>query len=311
MRQNILATLAFYDALDMPLKREEIFRFLIKINPDDNKVVGQLEIEKTVAQLLLEGNVRCREGHYFLFDKEYLVPLRQKKKEISEKKMSKAKKAVRWLAFLPFVRAVFTSGSLTFGNCDELSDLDILVVAKKGRIWTCRLLVSGKMSILGVRRKWFQKIAPDKICLNHYITDESLAIQFENIYNAQTYLNLKLLLAGDKNIVANFYRENEWLKKHLFFYEPTESSKEQIKVGFLARVAVVVGEWILNSKFGEWLENRARDYQTRRIEKNPLSKNPSGHIVYSNEQLAFHPDSPADEILRKYELNLEKIKNAE
>ena len=70
------------------------------------------------------------------------------------------------------------------------------------------------------------------------------------------------------------------------------------------------------SKIGNWLEKQAKKYQIRRIEKNPLTVatgpgaggHQSGHIVYSDEMLAFHPDSPEKEIIEKYIKNLNLLK---
>jgi len=328
MKHNILATLAYYDVLDMPLKAEEVLRYLIKVGPvvefpitakpretDFRKFhygagekheneIDLKKVKKTLDKLILDGIVDTDLGYYYFKDKDYLVPLRLKKERISIQKWKIAKRAIKWLAYVPYVEAIFASGTLAMNNCDELSDLDVLVVAKHGRIWTTRFLVSGMMSLLRVRRKWSDKIAPDKICLNHYITDKSLQIPFENIYNAQTYVNLKPILIRDPKIISRFYNENIWIEKYIV--DPVAPKTSNLKK--VNNWAVRIGEIILNSWIGNWLEVKLKKYQIRRIIANPLTTNPNGHIVYSDEMLAFHPDSPEEEVVKKYESLLARLK---
>lgn len=317
MRDNILATLAYYDVFDFPLKTDEVFRYLIKLNSSLNQEEISLEnIKKVLDQLVLDGRV-SREGppageagdYYFIDDKSYLVPLRLKRQKISLKKWVKAKKAVHWLKIVPYVEAVFASGSLALNNCDELSDLDVLIVAKCGHIWSTRLLVSGLLSFLGMRRRYFEKIAPDKICLNHYITGQSLRIPFESIYNAQNYINLKPILVRDPGIIKRFADENNWINNFVIGKWIITTNENLLKIGFFSKLFFSIGIAIFNNKFGNWFENFARRYQTGKIVRNPLTKHTNGHVIYDDNQLAFHPDSPEATIMEKYTSKLKLLRS--
>lgn len=314
MRDSVLATLVYYDVLDFPLKAEEVLRYLIKLDEGINGNIGVKDVRQELDQLVLDGTVGTDNGFYYLSDRNHLVPLRIKKEKISRKKWKKAKSAIKWLKFLPYVEAVFASGSLALGNCDELSDLDVLVVVRHGRIWLARLFVSGVLSLLRIRRKWSDKIAPDKICLNHYITDESLKIPFRNLYNAQTYANLRPLLLKNKIIFGDFYGQNSWLGNYLLnppdniSYDIMIYHKGDCDVSWVVSTVDLIWKLILNTTLGDWLEKIAKKYQIRRIENNPLTRSKIGHVVYSDEMLAFHPDSPESQIIQKYENNLEKLK---
>lgn len=320
-KNNILITLAYYDVLDFPLKAEEVLRYLIKtetlLSPEEINIGN---IKQTLDQLLLDKVVGFGGGYYFFHDRDYLIPLRKKRQKISERKIARATSAVRWLRFLPFMKTIFASGSLALKNCEELSDLDVLVVVKHGRIWLARLLISGVLSFLRIRRKSFEKIAPDKICLNHYITDKSLKIPFENLYNAQTYLNLKPILIRDEKIFSDFFNENAWLNKYLCsagnnkFYDSMMYHKigigdkgQEVGIKWLAKAVSGFFEWALNSRLGNWLEQKSKNYQVKRIEANPLTIKPEGHVVYSDEQLAFHPGSVEKEIIEKYNQRLKNL----
>lgn len=303
MRDNILATLVYYDIFDFPLRAEEVLRYLIKLNnglDPDRITLGN--VKKNLDQLVLDGLVNLENNYYFLYEKIYLAPLRIKREKISREKWIKAKKAIRWLRLVPYVQAVFASGSLALNNCDELSDLDVLIVVKHGRIWLTRFLVSGLLSLVRARRRYFDKIAPDKICLNHYITDQSLRIPFESMYNAQNYINLKPILIKTPKIINDFFKQNSWIGNYIYNPNP-----EYYDIMIYHSSINGLLTLLLNSRFGNWLEKLARAYQIRRIAKNPLTSQTDGHIVFNDEQLSFHPDSPEKKIFSSYEGKLNDL----
>lgn len=292
LRDEILATLAYYDVLDMPLTAEEVFRFLIK--KDSRSFPSLSQVQDELQQMINDKRSMIRDGYYYLFDREYLVPLRNEHERLAKRKWSRLGWTMRWMRAVPFVRAVFVSGSLSMNNTDELSDLDIVIVAKHGRIWLTRLLVSVLLSLLRMRRRGDQTVAPDKICPNHFITDESLHIPFQSLYTAQLYANLVPVIA-DQELVKNFQMQNEWVFKYLHHWNMVEEGMVTKRVfGFSTRL-------------GDWLEAKAREYQKHRIERNATPLRPGGHLTYSDEALAFHAQSSASEILQKYENSQSKL----
>lgn len=319
-KHNILATLAYYDVLDMPLRAEEVWLRLVNfkhLEDSGSRVqgsegsqntpypkVGLDVVYKELHQLVLDGTANRSGEYYFLFGREYLVPLRLKHEEIAKRKWQKAKRAIQWLRFVPYVRAVFGSGSLAINNTDELSDLDVLVVVKHGRIWLARLWITVLLSVLGVRRRGSDKIAPDKICLNHYISDQSLLIPFQSIYNAQTYSNLIPIYVRSKNLIEQFKNANRWVLDFVFSWNLPD--KPLIKNGWLEKITGLA-ETVLDSKIGNIFEKWARNYQYNRIVQNPATRQPAGRVIITDEQLEFHPHSIETSIIKKYNDNLIKL----
>jgi len=310
MKENVLATLAYYDVLDFPLKAEEVFKFLVNLGGGKtNKDAGLIfaEVSRILDELNLEGVINFNRGFYYLNERDYLVPFRKKKEKISEEKWQQTLKAVKWLKIVPNVEVVFASGSLALNNCDELSDLDLLVVTKNGRIWLTRFLVTGLLSLLRVRRKAIQKIAPNKICLNHYITDKSLKIPFPSIYNAQTYVSLVPILLRNIRLLYYFRKENLWIGGYVLVpWGVVVKPNKLIRYGFWPKLWLEVTEIILDTWLGQGLERFAKKIQIGRIQRNPATQNPNGHVVFDDSQLAFHPDSPETGVLKKYE----KVRNS-
>lgn len=299
LREEILSTLAYYDVLDMPLTAEEVFRFLIK-SPDYD-IPTFLRMSECCEELVREGKLGRRGKYFFLFDREYLVPLRQQRRRLAQAKWHRAISTMKYLRMVPFVRLIFASGSLSMDNTDELSDLDIIIVAKHGRIWLTRLLVAGLLSLLGRRRKHDDRIAPDKICPNHFITDASLAIPFRSMYTAQLYANLVPLVVTDHQLLKDFQIANEWLFHYLHHW--IISPFPPYHKGGLRGV----GEFFLSGFLGDRLENLARRYQKKRIATHAAPLHPGGHLTYTDEALAFHAQSSETHILSAYENSQGKL----
>lgn len=308
LRNNVLATLTYYNVFDFPLRVEEVFSYLINfrhlyqngetVKPNALAYPKIEMIKKELDQLIFNKTVNYREGYFFLNDREYLVPLRQKREKIAKCKWQITRRTVCWLRLLPYIRAIFASGSLAMSNTDELSDLDVLIVVKHGRIWLTRFLILGLLSVLGVRRKGSDLIAPSKICSNHFIADESLHIPLKSIYNAQTYSNLAPVYLTDRKLIDEFKKENSWVLDYVFNWSKIDS-EPTVKLG-LVRVVAGVFEKVLDFTVGNFLEKIVGGYQRRRIADNPITRQPGGRVVFNDEQLEFHPHSIERKIITKY-----------
>lgn len=293
LKDAILSTLAYYDVLDMPLSAEEIKRYLIK---------G--DARSTLPELVAKGIVGEREGKYYLFDREYLVSLKREHERLAHKKWHRTYHIMRWLRAVPFMRITFASGSLSMNNTDEQSDLDIIIVARHGRIWIARLVTLFILTVLGARRRQSDVIAPDKICPNHFITDESLTIPYRSLYTAQLYANLVPMIVTDKHLLDQFEAANQWVKEYLYKWEMSRAGIFEPGLSASVRMA---GERLLRGKLGDWLERHAARWQRRRIATRPLEIRPGGHLTYTDEALAFHSGSSEAEILKHYEDHQSKL----
>lgn len=303
-----MATLAYYDVFDFPLKAGEVFYRLVSfVHLEDagsaaysrHDDFGKLGHE--LDQLVLDGAVSRSGDFYFLNDREYLIPLRLKREKLAERKWRKALRAIRWLALAPYIRAVFASGSLAAANPDELSDLDVLIVVKHGRIWLSRLFISAILSLIRMRRGGRDIIAPDKICPNHYVTDQSLKINLPSLYNAQTYANLKPIWVRDLQIAQNFKEQNGWALNYVSHWNWSNRPRLKSAPSSFMRG---MGEFLLNNFWGDWLEGVARRYQSARISSGRQSNEPGGRVVYNDSQLEFHPRSIEAEVIAGYNQRL-------
>lgn len=198
----------------------------------------------------------------------------------------RAQKVAFWLQIIPYVRAVFLTGSIARGEATKKSDIDFFIVTKNQRIYTCRALVTIAVQMMGIRR-YGNKIA-GRICLNRYQTENNLEIKPHNRYHQNDY-SQAILLLDLANIEIKYRAANQWIGK-FNNAELRIMNSDLRKKNNLSYIQVTL-EVILNSKFGDWIEGKLKNYQKKRILFDPRTlSSPRGKIICTDRALCFHPD---------------------
>ena len=310
IRDAVLATIIYYDAFEYPLTFVEIFNLLI--NPvrvaRNVEIINEIkptDILSVLEQLETSGHIEQRHGMYFLHGREGLQTLRIGRNKIADRKWMIATKRSRWLASAPFVEAFFASGSMSLYNTDDRSDFDIFIISKAGRLYTSRVFLSLIAFLFGSLRRKGDRIAPNKFCFNHYISDNSLEITHQSIFAGQTYASLKPVFVGEK-LFYDFYSANSWINRYLFNFRPQfEYQNIKVKPRMLSLKKII--EFILSGKVGDWLENIFKNLQQKRIKANPMTYESGGRIIFNNHELEFHPRSFEATVIAKYNETTKKL----
>jgi len=334
LEKQILATIVYYDILDYPLTRFEVFLYLVRENRDvENKTEEKSKPGfgypkpgfdfSSVLSLLntsqyLKEYLGQKQGFYFLKKippaplvkggEVNIVQLRLNRKKIWDQKWKKAKKIFWIMQIIPFSKLVMGSGSFSLGNTRKDSDVDLLIIAKKGRIWTARTFFTLLTSLLGVRR--YKDKTEDKICLNHYITDKSLRIPFESIYTAHLYCHILSVYDSkeDRKLFKKFQKENEWMKKYLQNYEFSNlEGLRSIKRNKILKFISNLFEFVLSGRIGDYFEKIMSEIQTKRIKKDSINIKKGGRITISNDQLEFHPNSHEANIIPEFNKRMKEL----
>lgn len=312
LRNSILATVIYYDIFDYPLTLVEIHKYLV--NPGRlSKIqggIGEIKLSDIIDELdrLVDpGVINEKNGFYFLNGRINLYELRIERDKISAGKWKKFLWVVKFLALAPYLRGVFASGSMAIDNTTEESDFDVLVIVRSGRLYTCRFFLWMISSFLGVRRKKDQKIAPNKLCFNHYITDDSLYINHESIFNAQTYINLKPAMIRSE-LFDKFYAENLWLNNYAYNFRPHKNFVgRDIKPPNIFLILAKILEFIFDSFIGNIPERVFKTFQQKRIKSDPVIHESGGRIIFTEQELEFHPHSFERIVIEKYTSDLKKF----
>ena len=312
IRNSILATIVFYDILDFPLSDKEVFKYLINpsrfsITSKPTQEIKTSDVNKELANLAKLNFISSKDNLYFLKNRNPIFFIREERIRIAKDKWNKFLKLAKWLQAAPYVRGFFVSGSLAMDNTDEESDFDVLFVIKPSRLYTARLFLLAIASVLKARRKKTDITAPDKLCFNHYISEDNLHIDHHSLFNAQFYAHLKPVFVS-RELHDNFFAANSWINKYLYNFRPRkEFSQNHIRPNkFLLKISQIL-ELILDSKIGDVFENWARRYQHKRIRNNPQRYNSQGRITANDDELEFHPNSFEKFLLNKYNETVKKL----
>ncbi|MFH1387998.1 MAG: nucleotidyltransferase domain-containing protein [Patescibacteria group bacterium] len=302
LEKSILATLVYYDVLDRPLTGWEVFKYLIRSkNITLNQVLNVLENSLELNKLISQKN-----GFYFLKHRQAIIKERIKRHKIANKKWKKARRAIKLFQIIPFIRMVAVSGSLAMNNTKENSDIDLLIIVKSGRIWICRGFITLYSHLIGKRRHGI--LTKDRFCLNHYLTEKSLKIPYKSLYNAQTYAHLMPFSQIKNNLYKRFQKANQWINEYLTFYPVMQKGYlKEIKSNIFFRDLRELKEFALDGIIGNFIEFILKKIQQTRIKKDPLTYQSGGRVVFSDNQLEFHPNSPEKWILEKYNQKMKKL----
>lgn len=305
LEKSIISTLIYYDLLDRPLTELETYKYLL----GPSQEVSFFDFKQALAELVSTKKISAKNGLYFLPERPNLIKIREKRLKIAQLKWKKLKKLVRWLALVPFLKLAAVTGSLTAYNTRQESDFDLLIVAKSGRLWLTRTLITALTGLLGVRRH--DQFTQDRICLNCYLTEDGLEIRPQakprDFHSAQEYGRLTPILEIKPGLYQKFIESNQWLKFFLSFYPwPNSQTAKKIQPNIFLTLVRRVAEWCLGGKIGDWLEKKLGQWQTRRIRQKNESQ-PADQVYVSNQCLMFHPQSKSYELIRQFNLKIEQL----
>jgi|GEM_PF-698618 len=274
IEKAILHTLAYFACFSYPLTKKELFEFLYSAEK-----YSLHDFEKALHTLIQEKKIALEDGLYGLVGEGMKAPFRREKIWVGEEKLRKAKRAIRILQSLPFVEGIFLCNQFFISTRDE-SDIDLLIIAKKGRIWLVRFWSIVFMAILRFRiKKGSEK---NKICLSFFATKDALNFEKIAIEN-DIYLHYWILTLvpfyDPSNLFSFIMEENkEFLKKNAaripeeFVFHPSVSAKEYV---FL-RWKKIFWQWAWKGKFGDFCEAVVKRVQKWKLDKKYPSTDAQG-----------------------------------
>lgn len=219
------------------------------------------------------------------------------------------------LSAIPFLKCIILNGSLAEGKVKKDSDIDLLIIAKEGRIFTVRFFSNILVFLSGLKK------SPDdhkddngRFCLNYFLTENSLLVptgrgEEVDSYCARNY-SKSLMVWGKREIYWKFMEENRknWEKfldsniqemkkgEKLKSYrdELRRKVKEKLPVKNFYYLILIkrIGEKILSRSFGELFEKIVKNIQLKKINSDPRTKKYPRFIVANDKEMRFHPPSP-------------------
>ncbi len=251
IKENILATLAYFDMFEYPLTFNEVFSFL------ENKcepAAFQAALDTLTAQQLVFHIEDC----YSLRNNVDIVARRAKGNRKALELLRKAEQVGAWLIRFPYVRGIGVSGSLSKNFADENSDIDLFIITQQNRLWIARSIMHcfKKLTFLVNKQHYY--------CMNYYVDEAQLQIVEKNIYTAIEVATL-IPLQGRDAFTA-FYSANDWAQ----YYLPNKGMSAAAVAPLQKHNAKHVVESLLNNGAGNWLENVLMKITAKRWNKKTL-----------------------------------------
>jgi len=293
IKENILATLAYFDMFGYPLTRAEVYLFLKK-NYDFEF------FEDALKCLLNAGAVYQFDSFYTLKNDHQVIARRIEGNKKAADLIKIAEKVGNILIRFPYVRGIAISGSLSKNFADENSDIDLFIITAKNRLWIARTIMHcfKKLTFLVNKEHYF--------CMNYYIDEQQLEIPEKNIYTA-IEIGTLIPLQGDI-IFEKFYNANAWTRDFLPNKNMRIASAKPTKTGFLK----ILFERLFNIAPGSALDTLLMKITAGRWEKKTVHKKLNSHGMVLSMVTGKHyakpdPKNFQSKLLGRYETKLLNI----
>ena len=310
LEKFILKTLTWFDIFDYPLKLEEIHNYLINL-PISNRA----DINQALDRLVKQSLIGEQSGYYYLHNRESNIQTRQRRAEVFEKKIKRAKKIAQKLRYIPWIKAITVCNTLGYSNAPAKSDIDLFIITKKDRVWLSRFFVLSILKFLRARPQLarfgsVEEKRQDKIDANFFLSENSLNIKSLAIKD-DIYLNFWIIqqtpLYDIDNTYVKFIESNAWVKKYLpnlTSYEPNyRYILKTIPKWYIKIFNNLVTSYLITS----FCEPLARWLQLKILpQKLKAMANQSSGVIISDSILKFHD---LDRRTHFKNLWLEKIQN--
>jgi hypothetical protein len=275
-------TLAYADLFDYPLTAQELQRYLH----------GTPAALDELYALLAGGvpGVETSAGFYALKGRLWTVTERRRRAAISAPLMGRLRLYTKVFKYLPFVRMVALTGSLSMQNVDHRADMDVMVVTAPGRVWLGRAAV-----ILLVH---LARLAGDTICPNYVVAENALALDDLSIYGAHEVAQMVPLYGRD--VYHRVWASNPQVIRHLPNAQAWPMPHDRMQP--VAQACKRGLERLLGGAFGDWLERWECRRKIDRLSKRQAM--PMAEIVLSTQQCKGHFDQHRTRVLAAYQERL-------
>lgn len=208
---GVLQTLTYSDHYHFPLTLQEIHHRLFF-----KKQASLARVKSALDQLQKDGLIEEQGGYYFLTGHASYVKARNRARISSLTQLETAKSLAQKICKVPFINAIYLTGSLAVLNSDSPSDIDFMIITKPSKLWTTRFLLTIYTSVLGLRRTPSSSDNAGKLCLNLYLTPLSYALprSKRSLYTAYELIQAVPLFDPD-NTHVDLLAANPWVQDYL------------------------------------------------------------------------------------------------
>lgn len=219
---------------------------------------------------------------------------RLKREKISREKLKIAKKACKLLSKIPTVKFVGVTGGLAMLNAGPDSDIDLMIITSKNRLWLTRLwayyILHTTYYILRKPRSSYQRNA---LCLNIWMDEDDLVWPKEdrNIYTSHEIAQIIPLVNKDSTYERFLYK-NKWILSYWPF--AIDLKYMEYRILYLPTHKTQYTTYNILYTFFEWLA-----YKLQYL----YMKNKITREVVTPTRALFHPQDWGKVVLDRLKMN--------
>lgn len=199
-------TLLYSGLFNSGINREHLHQsvFDVKMNEED--------LERVILKLYLQNKIYFKNDIVFL---NYSLSLNHKPK--TRANLSKNKKALTILNFIPFISSISFSGGTVHCGCENHNDIDLFIITKPNALYIVYALIHVFSLLFRVRKE---------LCANYLIDERRMEIKYpHDFYTAHQIISLRAI--KNKKLLNCFFNQNKWIKEYFpnFSWDKTELDK--------------------------------------------------------------------------------------
>lgn len=199
----IKKTLAYRSIFKYPVSKYQLKTYLVTDKEFKNKIV-----DECIEHLLHRGFIKEKNKKYYL---PGINPVEwHEKKALTKKILGKNEEILKLLGKIPWLYLLAVTGSVAAYNTQNDSDVDVMIVTARNRVWITRFFVT---ILLKITKKYPRTDGEKgRICPNLFIDGKELAWSSEkrNIYVAHDIVLMQPII-NKENMYLRFLNANKWV----------------------------------------------------------------------------------------------------
>lgn len=281
LKQAIIRTLVYFDLSNYPLTSTEIKNWLYRCEVQEFS--GLLNV---LDEMVNQHQIEEKFSFYYLPGREEAVENRRRNLVISELKLKKARRAVKFIRCVPFLRAIFVCNTVAAGTAQDVSDIDFFIIAQHDRVWLVRFFTNIILRLFNLRT--YGDKNSDKICLSFFVDDNNLNLEklkaTENDIHFAYWITQMIPIFDPYGYWKKFLTANYWLKDYFPNLLNNYLFINLVESGKIAKVWKKAWEIMWFGAYGNLLEKQAHDWQIMKIKLSTKEKaelNDNGVVLNS------------------------------
>jgi glycosyltransferase involved in cell wall biosynthesis len=203
---GLLATVVYADLFDSPLGVDEACTGSLGV------VLDEADIRRLAADRRLQRFVTLHpNGYLALAGRENGVDAMPERTAATRQLLDRNRVILRVLARLPFVRSIVISGGVAHKNLGTRPDIDLFVVAARGRAYTAYTMLFLATKLTDNRRL---------ICPNYLVDEDELEIAYHHDLFTAHQIQSSRPYSGTRTYEALCYANEAWVRRFFPGFTP-------------------------------------------------------------------------------------------